>query len=173
MPTVYPQIAMLTLKDLSQRFGWSDKQTRRYWKAVSPLLSEFTQRGPHNTILLSPQALAVFDRLQDLLRQGLSLPAVAEKLREELNDSGHTQGELSGNGGKARSSSDPWEELVAVLKEQLREKDKQIAELLAQLRERDEQIKALMPGPKPDSRSPSDQPSLSRWQALKYALMGR
>jgi vacuolar-type H+-ATPase subunit I/STV1 len=166
---------MLTLKDLSKRFGWSDKQTRRYWEAVSPLLSEFTHRGPHNTILLSPQALAVFDRLQELLRQGISLPTAAVKLREELNGSGQSQVELSGNGGEAPSPSDPWEELVAVLKDQLREKDKQIAELLAQLRERDEQIKALMPGPKADSRSRGDHLSSnpSRWQALKYALLGR
>jgi len=163
---------MLTLKDLSKRFGWSDKQTRRYWEAVSPLLSEFTQRGPHNTILLSPQALAVFDRLQDLLRQGLSLPAAAEKLREELSISGPSQGELSGNGGEARPPSDPWEELVAMLKDQLREKDKQIAELLAQLRERDEQIRALMPGPQMDSKGPGGD-HLSRWRALKYALLGR
>ncbi len=66
---------MLTLKAISVRYGLSPKQTRRYWEAVAPLLARYAHRGPHNTTLISEQAIPVFDRLMELLREGLSLPS--------------------------------------------------------------------------------------------------
>lgn len=149
---------MLTLRDLSARYGLSPRQTRRYWEAVSPLLAPYVQRGPHNVTLLSEQAIPIFDRLLGLLREGLSVPAAAEKLREEMRSSGQTDGMLAGNGGHTRG--DPRDELIAILKAQLAEKDRQIAELLASVREL--QMRALPPAA-----------PISRLQALKLALLGR
>lgn len=134
---------MLTLKDLSKRYRLTPKQARRWWDAVSPLLDHHAQRGPHNVILVSEQGIPVFDRLAELVREGLSLPAAAERLREELNGSGQVEGEPSSEGGQSPTSADPRDELIAILKEQLREKDKQIAALLSQLE--DLQRRALPP----------------------------
>jgi len=122
---------MLTLRDIAARYELSPKQARRYWEAVSPLLTQYARRGPHNTILLSEQAIPVLDRLAELVRSGLSLPAAAEQLRGELNGSGQAESKQMDDYGQ----TDYRDELISVLKAQLAEKDRQIAELLAQLRE--------------------------------------
>lgn len=80
-------------------------------------------------ILLSEQALPIFDRLAELIRAGLSLPAAAEQLRLELTDKGLAERKLEGDGGQ----TGPKDELIAVLKAQLEIKDRQITALLAQL----------------------------------------
>jgi len=122
---------MLTLRDIAARYELSPKQARRYWEAVSPLLSQYARRGPHNAILLSEQAIPVLDRLAELIHSGLSLPAAAEQLREELNGSRQAGGKQTDN----YEQTDYRDELIAILKAQLAEKDRQIAELLSQLRE--------------------------------------
>jgi hypothetical protein len=133
---------MMTLQDISKRYGLTTKQARRWWDAASPLLDHYAQRGPHNVILLSEQALPIFDRLAELIKAGLSLPAAAEKLREELTDREPAEGKLEGNGGRI----DARDELIAILKAQLEVKDRQIAALLAQLEEL--QRRALPPPPR-------------------------
>jgi hypothetical protein len=161
---------MMTLSDVAARYSLTEKQARRRWEALSPLLAQFAQRGPHNTIMLSPQALAVFDRLTDLLKSGLSLPSAAGQLREEMRGSGQTQTDLAGSKG----SPAPHDDLLPILKEQLTAKDHLIEQLLAQLRDRDEQLRALMPGPVANGKSgSSSRPSLTRWNALRFALLGR
>lgn len=149
----------MTLKNLSARYGLSPKQTRRVWEAVRPLLSPYTQRGPHNVTLISEQAIPILDRFMELLREGLSVPAASEKLHEEMKSSGPAQGTLPASNG--HSQGDPRDELIAILKAQLAEKDCLIADLLNSVR--DLQMKALPPAA----------PRLSRWQALKIAILGR
>lgn len=147
---------MMTLQDLSARYGLSPKQTRRVWEAVRPLLAPYTQRGPHNVTLISEQAIPILDRFLELLREGLSVPAASEKLHKEMKSSGSAQGALPASNGHP----DPRDELIAILKAQLAEKDRQIAELLNSVR--DLQMKALPPAA----------PRLSRWQAFRIAILG-
>ncbi len=160
---------MLTLKDISARYDLSPKQARRYLESVSHLISSYCQRGPHNTTLVSQQAIPVFDRLTELLRDGLSLPAASQQISKEMNGNGKTDAHLTVDSWQ--TNGQPYrDELLGDLRAQVQDLRQERERLLRLLEESQLQVRQLMlPAPKPAL----SQQSMSRWVALRVALLGR
>lgn len=77
---------MLTLQDLSDRYGLSYKQVRDRVTVLGPLLDPFLSEGKQNTKLLNDSGLAIFDRLIQIERQDqLTIKAAAAVLNRELS----------------------------------------------------------------------------------------
>lgn len=176
---------MLTVENLTTRYGISDRALRRRLDALQPVLGGYIQRGQNNALLFQDGALAILDRLSQLQRDaGLGLTDAASKVRNEL---------LNGNAAPAEErpkSAEPSAEvhkLIQSYEDRIREQADMIQFLQEQVGKRDEQILALMPGkgeakPGPQERTngePSktrrvqDGRKLSRWQALRFVLLGR
>ena len=166
---------MLTLKDLSARYELSPKQARRHMESVSHLITPYCRRGPHNTTLVSEQAIPVFDRLSELLRDGFSLPTAAQQISEEMNGKGLAEDKLVENPQRTNGRTGDVvyrDDLVAELRSQVQDLRKERERLLGLLEDSQSQVRQLMlPAPKPTEGYPP-QP-LTRWQALKTLLLGR
>ena len=164
---------MLTLKDLAARYELSSKQARRYWESVSHLIAPYCQRGPHNTALVSEQAIPVFDRLSELLRDGLSLPGATQQIANEMNGNGFAESKLIRNSehtARQIESTAYRDELIEEMRAQVQDLRKERERLLGLLEESQAQVRQLMlPAPKPESQ----QPLMSRWQALRALVLGR
>lgn len=161
---------MIGIADLRRRFGLSDKAVRRRLDALYPVIAPFLSRGENNAILLSDAGVAIFDRLIQVERETKrGLRAAAEVVIAEVRNGREPEGKPRENADKPTSNRDEVIELLRAQVEDLcRERDR----LLALLEAKEEQIKALMPGP--SSPPPSGGiPRLSRWRALRYALLGR
>lgn len=163
---------MYTLKDLSVRYDLSPKQARRYFESVSQLIAPHCQRGPHNTTLVSEQAIPVFDRLLELMRNGLGLPAAAQQIVKEMNGIETANGKLTSSSGETVSSLEKRvyrDELVDELRTQVQELRRERDRLINLLESSQDQVRQLMlPSPKSNaSLAPN------RWQAVKILVLGR
>ena len=160
---------MLSLKDLAERYELTPKQARRLWENVGPLLGAHTRRGPQGQTLIDVTGLPIIERCQDLVRQGASLPNAVRAVAQEMGLNGYS-GKVSDGLTKG---TDDYPAIVDLLKAQLSDKDHRISDLTSErdrllniIENQGEQIKALMPGPKPEPRR-------SRFEALRFALLGR
>ncbi len=153
---------MLTMKDISKRYELTSNQTRACWDAVSPLLVDYIERGPHNAVLVSEEAIFILDRMIELRRSGLSWSACGDKLKKEMTDSTENTPQTPPQLSTNENNLAPNAEIISIFKEQLDRKDEQIEELLAQLK--DVQMRAL-----PEH----SEGRKSRWQYLKAVFTGR
>lgn len=162
---------MLTIQDISQRFGLSKKSVRRRLDSLGPTISQHLDTGRQNAILFSDAAVSIFDRLMQLEAQDkLSPSAAIEKLKSELANGGNHVSEERGNGAQTVPSTSP--ELVGVLTRQIEDLRTERDRLLAIIENQEEQIRALMPGP--TEPQPNGQGNgLSRWLALRVLVLGR
>lgn len=143
---------MYALADLERMTGLTENQLRDRLSLLSPIVGDDLQRGSRGKILVGDRTLAALRRMIELEREGLSPKVAQNRIMSELNQP-HPNGE--------NSTGDLWRRL-------LEEKDARIADLQA---ERDRLLKLLEDL---QARIPALPPArLSRWQALKIALLGR
>lgn len=158
----YPLGVMYTVKDLAQRFALHPKRVRERLAALGPVIEPHIIEGKQNAKLLTDAGMAIFDRLRQLEQEGYTVQAAVQKLKEELSDQRKTTGHRESNG-----SPDAKDELIKALKDQVEDLRAERDRLLAIIENQTEQIRALMPGVE------EREPRLSRWEALKIALLGR
>jgi len=173
---------MATIKDLSERFGLSERQVRLRLTNLNGALQEFTQQGQYGRIQLTDGGVAIFERLIELERSGFGTTGAYAKLCEELKKS-HSHESYSPThttvnvGQESRQPSSPqqegpggaYEALFENLKIQIEELRRDKCYLQTKLDEALAKVPAL-PAPRPVE---SQQQSMSRWVALRIALLGR
>jgi len=171
LPAGYTPVAMVTVQDLSKRFGLHPKSVRERLAALGPLVSPHMTRGRNNAILLTDAGLALFDRLIQLEREGYPTATAVQLMRDELPEAGQTGGQPEDNGASHRPPSPSCEhdELIRELRARIESLEQDKAYLKAKLDELLTRIPELPPGPPPAGQIRN----VSRWQALKYALLGR
>lgn len=143
---------MYTLADLERMIGLTENQLRDRLGLLSPIVGDDVQRGSRGKILVGDRALAALRRMAELEREGLSPKVAQSRIMSEL-------AQPHPNGGN--NTDELWRRLLA-------EKDARIADLQA---ERDRLLKIIE---ELQARIPALPPAaLSRWQALKIAILGR
>jgi hypothetical protein len=166
---------MLTMYDvpfLCERYGLTVKQVRDRLTALSPALTAHLLQGKHGAKVLTDGGLAIFDRLMQLERGGLSVSAAAEKIQEECSPGVTSPTSTSVSPPSANGESLVIELLTRQVEDLRQERDR----LLAMLEGKDEQLRALMPGPASETtpfQGSGERVRLSRWQAFKVLVLGR
>lgn len=158
---------MYDVQFLSQKYGLTIKQVRDRLTVLAPMLTTHTLVGKHGAKVLTDGGLAIFDRLIELERSGLSVNAAVEKVGNErsprLETPESTTVSVWGTNGEPKVI-----ELMGKQIEDLRiERDR----LLAIIESQGEHIKALSPGPTPANGHKETQ--VTRWQAFRIAFLGR
>jgi hypothetical protein len=154
---------MYDLHDLKRLTGLTENQLRDRLGLLTPIMGDDLHRGARGKILVGDRMLAALRRMVELEREGLSPKVAQGEVLKELGGS-HPDGDSG--------AADPW-------RRWLEEKDARIADLQAQvarlseesrwLRSQLEAALARIPQLPPADRVRN----VSRWQALKYALLGR
>lgn len=155
LPIGYPERAMYDLKTLSGLLNLSEKQVRQRLTVLRPLLDGHVTVGRYGKILATDQALALFRRLGELEAMGLTLQAAVERMARELQKP-HTNGD---------PQPSPVGQASADLIEELRARIKHLEDENLWLRRQIEELQARLPALPPAQ--------ISRWQALKIAILGR
>jgi DNA-binding transcriptional MerR regulator len=165
---------MLTLEDLTKRYGLSDRALRRRLDALGTAIEPYIRRGPNNALLFQDGALALLDRLAQLQREaGLGLADAAAQVKNEvLNGRAAPAGERpqsqSAGPGAEPGPNPEFQKLLESYEARIEEQARMISYLQAKLDEALARIPELPPAPPADRVR-----NVSRWQALKYALLGR
>jgi hypothetical protein len=162
---------MLTIAQIAERYGLTERQVRWRLTQLDGLLRHHLFTGVNGRVTLDDAGVAIFDRLLQLEREGLGLTSAVKRLSGELGqgamgttETPHGSGASTLVTGETGDSVTLWERLLA-------EKDARIADLQA---ERDrllrllEDLQARLP-----ALPPSSSLNITRWQALKIALLGR
>jgi hypothetical protein len=137
---------MFTLQALADTYGLSYKQVRDRLTALGPLIDPHIVEGKNNAKLLKDSGRAIFDRLIQLEREGLTIGAAKAVIEQELaSDGGPEAGDRSSNGGQAdavlrqmQARLDEQGQQIAFLQDQVRR-------LMDQLAEAQAQIQAMLP----------------------------
>lgn len=164
---------MLSIQDLSQRFGISEKSVRRRLDSLKPVLDQHLTTGRQNAILLKDSGIAIFDRVMQLEQQDkLSPSAALEKVISEVGKgfsevSKDEQGVVQSIGQAVPA---PNEELVEVLKQQVSDLRNERDRLLGIIENQNEQMQAMLPG---STEEPPPSEKRSRWSHLKAVVTGR
>ncbi len=163
---------MLELKTVADRCGLSEHQARRVVRALSPVLQDRLKRGKDNRILLDNSALMIVDRAVNLWRGGLPLQNVSQTVATEITNGAKTGADgltdrLPNHEQPTHNHCTTCEAREDLVKELRTDKER----LLRLLEDSQAQIRQLMlPPPKTGDSSP---PPITRWQALRIALLGR
>lgn len=160
---------MYDVQFLCGRYGLTVKQVRDRITALAPTLTPHVLQGKHGAKVLKDGGLAIFDRLIQLERGGLSVSAAVEMIQKDgLNGSESSSSTSVGLSGGNRDGR--VFELMSHQIEDLRtERDR----LLSIIEQQGEQMRALMPGPKAQNGNDGQGNQLTRWRALKIAILGR
>lgn len=156
---------MMDTETLAKTLGYHKRALLRRVTALGGLVTPYVTEGKNGGFLFGDRAIAILKRLQELERDGLSVAAAVQRIREELESEEHkgvfkdVPGALSGDPAK--------DELIAELRARIQEQAEIIRFLQEQLRNKEEELKALMP-PKGAQGT-----YRSRWEALRFALLGR
>lgn len=145
---------MYGIADLERMTGLTENQLRDRLSLLSTIIGDDLQRGSRGKILVGDRALAALRRMIELEREGLSPKVAQSRIMAELAQP-HPNGEST--------MGDLWRRL-------LEEKDARIADLQA---ERDRLLRLLEELQARIPVLPPAAPKLSRWQALRLALLGR
>lgn len=148
---------MYDLKTLSGLLNLSEKQIRQRLTALRPLLNGHVTVGRYGKILATDQALALLRRLSELEATGLTIQAAVERMASEVAPS-HPHSDPVASPVRQAST-----DLVAELQAYIKHLEDENLWLRRQIEELQARIPALPPAA----------PRLSRWQALKIALLGR
>lgn len=159
---------MMDTEALARTLGYHKRALLRRVTTLGSLVTPHVTEGKSGGFLFDDAAISILKRLRELERDGLSVAAAAQRIREELR-------QPDGNGvapGVPSAPEGDSTELVAELRARVKEQSEMIAFLKEQLQRRDEQILALMPGPQATGESRQGQ-RISRLQALKALVLGR
>lgn len=170
-------VTMLISKtELAARYGLSERQVRHRLTALDTLLTGHVNQGQGGQTVLDDYAVAIFDRLRQLEREGLSPSAAASRIRQDdlphVNDSGSSaQRQGSVNGGQGASA-----EVLEQLRARLADRDDQLRDLrierdrlLGVIEDQGVQLRALAPGVSVKDRGDL---RFNRWWALRYVIFG-
>ncbi len=157
---------MLSVKEIAARLGLSEWQARRLLYACKPLLNGMQGYGSHGEWLINPQAIGLLERAKDLRAQGIRLQELCSQLAADLNPSPNGSSSDPLQSSASREQGDE-QALIHTLKEQIEYLKGENAWLRAKLDETLARIPAL-----PAPASAGQGPRLSRWQALKIAILG-
>lgn len=155
-PWDYHWVTMYDLKTLSGLLNLSEKQIRQRLTVLRPLLNGHVTVGRYGKILATDQALTFLRRLSELEATGLTIQAAVERMTGEASPS-HSHGD-------PRAS--PVGQASADLIEELRARIKHLEDENLWLRRQIEDLQARIPALPPAA------PRLSRWQALRIAILG-
>jgi len=162
---------MFNVKELAERIGLTEWQTRKLIYACRPLLNGeqgWLGYGQNGELQISSQALAILERAKDLRLAGKPRKEIGKLLAAELGKP------LSDETGKPRQESasrpanpDYRDELIKEMRSRIESLERDKSYLQAKLDEALGKIPALPSAPKHEGSQ------LSRWRALRYALLGR
>jgi len=138
---------------------------------LGPLVEPHVVRGRQNAILISDAALAIFDRLLQLEKEGYSIPAAVEHINKERLNQQNSNGHIMGNGSTTEGiqldilahqnvTIQHLQKEIDWLRKMIETKDQQLSD-------KDQEIRALTSGPGPEPTR------FNRWQAFRIALLGR
>lgn len=155
---------MLTIAQIAERYGFTERQVRWRLAQLDGLLTAHVFTGVNGRVLLDDAGLTIFDRLVQLERDGLSLSTAVSRLTGEI-------GQTPTASARSPSVTDTSTTVTPELWERLiQEKDARIAQLMAEnawLRAKLDETLSRLPALPPPT------PSISRWRALRIALLGR
>jgi hypothetical protein len=158
----------LTLEELKDRLGLeSARQVRRRVDLARPLLAPYLQHGKNNQLLFNDSAVALLDRLCQLEKQGRTIEQGIEEMQFETAQTNGGRPEQSLGEPAANGEVKALHAKVEVLEQRVGD----LVRMVEFLQEQNRQLLAL-PRPQPETQTFS-QPKISRWRALKLALMGR
>jgi predicted RNase H-like nuclease (RuvC/YqgF family) len=164
---------MLKIADLCDRYKISDFTARRWVDSLATVLAQYERRGQKNALLFETDALAVFDRFAQLTKESLTYTEAAAKVEEEMlpDAKNNSANEASSLISLAQNTSrDYRDEMIELLKQQnelLRNDIKDLKQDLNLLTEEVQNLQKALPPPQ-GGRSVN-----SRWEALRFAFMGR
>lgn len=145
-------MSLLSLADLAQAMGLSERQVRRRIAEARPLLAGHLQTGKAGAILVDSGGLEILRRVQALTDQGVSMALAVEIIRAELTPGGNER--TPGGNAPATAGVAPadWgqliqakDELIAVLRAQV---DHLTAEVAFLRRQVDELQPRALPPPR-------------------------
>jgi hypothetical protein len=125
------------------------------------LLNGLQGYGSHGEWLINPQAIPILERAKELRAAGIRLQELCSRLVQEMAPS-QNGSPLNGEQACASREQGDAQALIKTLQEQIAHLQEENAWLRAKLDEALARIPAL-PAPA----------RLSRWQALKVAILGR
>lgn len=163
---------MYDIDQLSDLLGLSRNQVRVRLHQFRSLLDACIVRGQKNKLLLNHNGLAILQRAVELEKQGLTLEQIQTTLKRELN--GHPEEEEM----PMESSEDPSYKLVQAYEKLLASLEEEIAFLKDQIRQKDQQIayfQQLLENRLPPSREEIERKlaqRASRWERFKQLLKG-
>lgn len=173
-PTVSLFFIMMNVQDLANRYGLHPKRVRERLAELGSLVDPHLVRGRQNAILITDAALAIFDRLVQLEKEGYSIPTAVQVMQKEALVQQPTNGHLNGDGAATDGSTPEVQEIVTQQNVTIQHLQKEVEWLRKmvetkdqQLSEKDQVIRAVTAGPKIETQH------LSRWQALRLAILGR
>lgn len=146
--------------------GYHKRALLRRVTALGALVTPHVTEGKNGGFLFDDGVLSILKRLSELERDGLSVAAAVQRIREEMKRPDGNALAPTVPGAPAGDTS----ELVAELKARVKEQSEIISFLREQLEQRDEQILALMPGP---SERQGKENGLTRWRALRVLVLGK
>jgi len=164
--------SMYDIDQLSDLLGLSRNQVRVRLHQFRSLLDAYIVRGQKNKLLIHHNGLTVLQRAVELEKQGLTLEQIQRTLKQELN--GHPEGEE----GPIESTEEPSYKLVQAYEKLLAKQEEEIAFLRDQIRQKDQQIayfQQLVENRLPPSREEIEQrltQRASRWERFKQFLKG-
>ena len=153
-------LPMMTVREIASRLGLSEWAARRLLYACRPLLNGLQGYGSHGEWLINPQAIPILERAKELRAQGIRLQELCTRLAQEMGQSRNGSPSVGEQACASREQGDA-QALIEALQQQIAHLREENAWLRAKLDEALARIPAL-PAPA----------RLSRWQALKIALLG-
>ena len=146
--TFIPLVTMYNLSFLSQHYGITYKQTRDRMTALGPLLTGFIFQGKGHTKMVTDHGRAVFDRLIQLERSGLSLSSAVGIIKNERGNGNSTAtSTLTSNTVESQSIDSQFKEILDQMKSRVSHLESEVHWLRGQLTDAQSQLKALMPPP--------------------------
>lgn len=158
----------MNVKDVANRLGYTEWQARKLIYACRPLLADgqgWLGYGTNGELQINPQALPILERAKELRLAGIPRKEVVKCLASELGKPMPDRHDQPWQGSASTPASpDLRDELIKELRDRISSLERDKAFLQAKLDEALSRIPAL---------PPPAAPRLSRWQALKIALLGR
>lgn len=160
----YRELTMHDVQFLCDRFGLTVKQVRDRLTTLSPTITGQIRQGKRGAKVLTDAGLAIFDRLIELERGGLSVSASVEQIQEERSEVDSSP--LSSSVSEEGVSGDPT--VISLLVQQNEDLRLERDRLLGLLENQSVQLQAMLPG----STEEDQKSKRSRWHHLKSVITG-
>lgn len=159
---------MQTIKELSPYFGWTEPQLRIRLERFNPFLDGHVSKGGHNRLLVSPNGVAILQRIRQLETEGKDFGQIEFTLKTDFQSP--KSGENTAHSQIKQESSDPLFVKVA-----MEEKERLITQLESRINDQKQQIDFLqgilnskvlqLPAPKEEKAG--------RWFRFKQLIAGK